>query len=217
MESNQKLLLKKILAIALAIGLIWGIWEWTQHRNAARIAEQKELENTIVGDTVVPVSTTDTAGLDLVQIDSLKMLSAFQRAANRYSQAFLAKNADVCAEYALPAMVKANGGLDKYKQKLQRFFTADPVVPDRVVAGPVERIGPKLDKEGYGHGWYCIMPVRRYITVNGKQMLDVQHMAGQTLDEGKNIYFIDITGMPWEKIKQVMPDLDFLILSQPIQ
>ena len=42
-------------------------------------------------------------------------------------------------------------------------------------------------------------------------MLDVQHMAGQSLDEGKHIYFIDITGMPWEKIEQVMPDIDFLV------
>jgi hypothetical protein len=202
---------KRIFAIVLAIGLLWGIWEWTKQRDAQRIAEIKEKENTIVGDTVVPVTLSDTAGMELIEIDSVKMLAAFQRAANRYSQAFLAKNAEVCAEYALPAMIKANGGIDKYKNKLNAYFARDPIVPDRVIAGPVERIGPKLDKEGYGHGWYCVMPVRRYITVEGKQMLDIQHMAGQTLDEGKHIYFIDITGMPWEKIEQVMPDIDFLV------
>lgn len=208
---NNKKRNKLIFAIVVAIALLWGLWEWSNHRKESQLAEQRILENTIVGDTVVPVSLADTVGLELIEIDSIKMLSAFQRAANRYSQAFLAKNAEVCAEYALPAMIQANGGIEKYKNKLNAYFARDPIVPDRVIAGPVERIGPKLDKEGYGHGWYCIMPVRRYITVEGKQMLDVQHMAGQSLDEGKHIYFIDITGMPWEKIEQVMPDIDFLV------
>lgn len=204
----------RIFATVLAIALLWGIWEWTKRREESHNAEDKKLENTIVGDTVVPVSLADTAGMELIEIDSVKMLAAFQRAANRYSQAFLDKNAEVCAEYALPSMIKANGGIETYKNRLNAYFARDPMVPDRVIAGPVERIGPKLDLEGYGHGWYCIMPVRRYFTINGKQTLDIQHMAGQSLDEGNHIYFIDITGMPWEKIEQVMPDIDFLIKQQ---
>jgi hypothetical protein len=36
-------------------------------------------------------------------------------------------------------------------------------------------------------------------------------LAGQTLNMGKDIYFIDITGIPKEKIFQLIPDFHFVL------
>jgi hypothetical protein len=50
-------------------------------------------------------------------------------------------------------------------------------------------------------------------TEAGKTLQDIKWMGGQSLDEGKTIYFIDITNMPPEKIMQIMPDLR-IVLTQ---
>lgn len=214
-KSPQKSDIKKILiAAAVVLVAIGGYYsgKWRDNNYVSNENTENEIiANTIVGDTVVPVDLGDTAKMDLMEKDSLRMMQAFQLAANRYAKAYLAKNAGICAEYAIPAMVKAYKGEENYKNKLQQYFQADPIQPERIVAGPIDRLGVKLDKEGYGYGWYCIMPVRRYLTQNGKKVVDIQYMAGQTLDEGKKIYFIDITGMPLGKIQMLMPDIDCII------
>lgn len=209
-QSNNKRNL--IITVTAIVGVVIALYYYNQQQTQDASSESNDaVANTIVGDTVVPVDLKDTAKLDMMGKDSLRMMQAFQLAANRYSQAFLAKNTAICAEYALPAMIKAYKGEENYKNRLQQFFQTDPIQPERIVAGPIDRIGVKLDKEGYGYGWYCIMPVRRYLTQNGKKVVDIQYMAGQTLDEGKKIYFIDITGMPLGKIQMLMPDIDCII------
>jgi len=50
-------------------------------------------------------------------------------------------------------------------------------------------------------------------TEAGKTLQDVKWMGGQTLDEGKTIYFIDITNLPPEKIAQIMPDLQVVLVK----
>lgn len=101
--------------------------------------------------------------------------------------------------------------MTKYMDRLKTLFATDKPQFDRIVSGPVKKIAPAIDDEGYGHGWYCLMPVRRFTTVNGKKTMEMQWLGGQTLDMGKNIYFIDITGAPREKILQIMPDLRFVL------
>ena len=47
----------------------------------------------------------------------------------------------------------------------------------------------------------------------GKVMEDIKWMGGQTLDEGKTVYFIDITNVPPENIMQIMPDLKVVLVK----
>ena len=72
---------------------------------------------------------------------------------------------------------------------------------------------PNEYDQGYLQGWYCLLPVRMFRTEAGKTMQDIKWMGGQSLDEGKTIHFIDITNLPPEKIAQIMPDLQVVLVK----
>lgn len=164
---------------------------------------------------IAPPNIEDTASLnDPMAKDSLKMHVAFQLAANELSGAYLNKDAATYAKYTLPSIIKANGGDVAYRQKLAMVFQ-DPHTPSyfKVLSGPLQRTKAKLDDQGYLQGWYCLLPVRMFRTEAGKTMQDIKWMGGQSLDEGKTIHFIDITNLPPEKIAQIMPDLQVVLVK----
>lgn len=164
---------------------------------------------------IAPPNIEDTASLnDPMAKDSLKMHVAFQLAANELSGAYLNKDAGTYAKYTLPSIIKANGGDVAYRQKLAMVFQ-DPGTPSyfKVLSGPLQRTKAKLDDQGYLQGWYCLLPVRMFRTEAGKTMQDIKWMGGQSLDEGKTIHFIDITNLPPEKIAQIMPDLQVVLVK----
>ncbi len=164
---------------------------------------------------IAPPKIEDTASIkDPMAKDSLKMHVAFQLAANELSGAYMNKDAAVYAKYTLPAIIKANGGDVAYLQKLNMVFK-DPGTPTyfKVLSGPLQRTKAKLDDQGYLQGWYCLLPVRMFRTEAGKTMQDIKWMGGQSLDEGKTIHFIDITNLPPEKIAQIMPDLQVVLVK----
>jgi hypothetical protein len=165
----------------------------------------------MTADTLAPTKVTDTAGLDEYGKDSLKLSALFQHAANDLSQAYLKKDAYTYAKYTPPVIIKTYGSADRYRAKVQEVLNSDPIVFDRIVSGPVKRIQAAVDDDGYGHGWYCLMPVRRFRNINGKPAMEIQWLGGQTLDMGKTIYFLDVTGKPREQILQIMPDLRFVL------
>jgi hypothetical protein len=165
----------------------------------------------MLADTLVPTSVKDTLNLDEYGKDSLKLSAAFQLAANELSQAYLKKDVFLYCKYTPPNIVEANGGPAKYRARVKEIFATDHVLFDRIVSGPVKRVQAAVDDEGYGHGWYCLMPVRRFRTINGKPGMELQWLGGQTLDMGKTIYFLDITGKTRQQIEQVMPDLRFVL------
>lgn len=164
---------------------------------------------------IAPPKLSDTANIkDPLAKDSLRMHVAFQLAANELSGAYINKDAATYAKYTMPSIIKANGGETTYKQKLDMVFK-DPGTPSyfKVLSGPLQRTKAKLDDQGYLQGWYCLLPVRMYRTEAGKTLQDIKWMGGQSLDEGKTIYFIDITNLPPEKIAQIMPDLQVVLVK----
>ncbi|MFM6953049.1 MAG: hypothetical protein ACKOXR_07940 [Bacteroidota bacterium] len=164
---------------------------------------------------IAPPKLSDTANIkDPLAKDSLRMHVAFQLAANELSGAYINKDAATYAKYTMPSIIKANGGEATYKQKLDMVFK-DPGTPSyfKVLSGPLQRTKAKLDDQGYLQGWYCLLPVRMYRTEAGKTLQDIKWMGGQSLDEGKTIYFIDITNLPPEKIAQIMPDLQVVLVK----
>ena len=164
---------------------------------------------------IAPPKLADTLGVtDPMAKDSIKVHIAFQLAANELSNAYINKDAKTYAKYTLPAIVKANGGMEAYENKLGMVFS-DPETPAyfKLLSGPLQRTKAKLDDQGYLQGWYCLLPVRMFRTEAGKTLQDVKWMGGQTLDEGKTIYFIDITNLPPEKIAQIMPDLQVVLVK----
>lgn len=164
---------------------------------------------------IAPPKFTDTSSVsDPMAKDSIKVHIAFQLAANELSSAYINKDAKTYAKYTLPAIVKANGGIESYENKLGMVFN-DPGTPSyfKLLSGPLQRTKAKLDDQGYLQGWYCLLPVRMFRTEAGKTLQDVKWMGGQTLDEGKTIYFIDITNLPPQKIAQIMPDLQVVLVK----
>lgn len=160
---------------------------------------------------IVPQNHADTVGLDEYGKDSLRMSIAFQLAANELSRSF--KNHDVVAycKFTSPTLVKMYGGMEKYSARVKESFDSDSVVFKKILSGPVKRVQAAIDNEGYEYGWYCLMPVRRIRVENGNEIVEEQWLGGQTLDKGKTIYFLDITGKTRDQILKVMPDLRFVL------
>lgn len=165
----------------------------------------------LTADSIAPTSLKDTANLDEYGKDSLKMSAAFQHAANVLSKAYQNRDVVTYSQFTPPVVIKMYGSPEAYRSKVREFMMRDTPVFDRVVSGPVKRVQAAVDNEGYGHGWYCLMPVRRFRKKGGKDVMEIQWLGGQTLDMGKTIYFLDVTGKPREQIMQIMPDLRFVL------
>ena len=202
LSKNQVLLLVLAAAAALAF------WFWPsdaiQQPSETKPATQESASTTEDTDMqlVSPPALPDTSNLSLYAIDSLKLHRLFWESANRLSQAFHTRNAQAYADYAPPGMVDRYGGKAAYEKAVSAMW-AQNELPQAVKPLSPLRVAAALDDEGYGHGWYALIPVRQQF---GSEMR-IQWLGAQTLDEGKHIYFIDISNAEKERIAQIMPDL----------
>lgn len=164
-------------------------------------------------DTVAVVDLThvDTSRLASFSVDSLKMCVAFQTAANEFTTGYKLKNIATYAKYSHPTIVKMNGGLESFKRRMSELVKSDTQKFAKMLTGPVKRVEAAIDPKGNITGWYCLMPVQRWPMKGKNNEIKVQWLAGQSLDRGKTIYFVDITGIPQEKIYQLMPDYHYLL------
>jgi len=171
-----------------------------------------ERNNPMTADSIMPPSLKDTAKLDEYGKDSLRLGVAFQYAANEMCRVLKQKNAAAYVKFTPPAVLTKYGGEKKFMASLNRFFQEETGEVDRIVAGPIKRVAASTDDQGYSHGWYCLMPVRRFIRSNtGEVAMEMQWFGGQTLDAGKHIYFLNVTKVPRDKILSLMPDLRFVL------
>jgi hypothetical protein len=188
-----------------------------QQKDSALAAHADSVElanavNPLLVDSIKPPSLRDTVKLTDYGKDSLRMVVAFQLAANHMSRALKEKNALQFARFAPPVQVQKSGGENNYLQMLLRAFKEDQGVVSKVVAGPIKRVAAALDDSGYVHGWYCLIPVRRFVSYgNGDMEVEMQWFGGQTLNDGKKCYFLNVTKIEREKILSLIPDLRFVL------
>lgn len=176
------------------------------------IAPTPKDNNPMTADSIIPPSLKDTAGMPEYNKDSLRMAIAFQRAANQLCGVLKNKDAEGYLKYTPPAVLKVfKGQTSLYLAKLREGFAAEAGTTDRIVAGPMKRVSAALDDQGYSHGWYCLMPVRRFVTTNGKRVMEMQWFGGQSLDEGRTCYFLNVTNIERNKILSLIPDLRFVL------
>lgn len=174
----------------------------------------KNINDPMTADSIVPPSLKDTAKFtELYDKDSLRMAIAFQLAANEMCKVLKQKNAEGFVKFTPPAVIKVFGGEEKFVANLKKGFAEESGTIDRIVAGPVKRAAASTDDQGYSHGWYCLIPVRRFVQQGGEVVMELQWFGGQTLDEGKKIHFMNVTKVPRDKIINLMPDLA-LVLDQ---
>lgn len=158
------------------------------------------------------VDTIETEGMvegDLTasQLDSFRIRRAFQVAANEFTMGYDQGNWDAFLAHLHPSITQANGGSTNFKQRLKEIKLQDTFKYERIVSGPVKSMMAMRDPKGNITGWYCLMPVRRWLKGRPESEFQLQWIAGQSLNNGKTVHFIDVTKVPKEKIAQIMPDL----------
>lgn len=177
--------------------------------------ETDKSDSTAVAETdenSVPVEHfKDQAYYDSFTRDSLRMREKIQIAANTFTNSFMRSDYKTYASFLHPAIIQMNGGMDKMIQRLGSIMPMDSTKFTRILTGPIQKIHPALLDQGSVTGWYALMPVRRWLPNTDKSKFQLQWLAVQALDNGKRIYFIDITQAPLEKVYQLMPDLRFVL------
>ncbi len=211
------------LAFALAFSLGLGMFGCGQESNDSKTDSANSNSDPYVNAApgsetpagIAPLKYTDTLKFsDPLAKDSVKLSIAFQRAANELGTAYLNKDVNGYAKFCLPAIEKMAGGPAGYRAKLQAIFQDKKVSQYfKILSGPIQRTKASLDDQGYLQGWYCLMPVKMFRREAGRVLEDIKWMGGQTLDEGKSVYFIDITNVPPENIMQIMPDLKVVLVK----
>ena len=162
-------------------------------------------------DSIPVPGLKDTAGRDETGKDSIKFTRLFQLSANRLCRAEQAK------DYAELASFTPNSIIQFYKSKqayIERMKMNDEDRPqyDKILAGPIQKIAPATDDQGFASAWYCLMPVRSYRkNAQGSDIVDVAWIGGQCNIKTQKVYFLNVTGLSREQIVQVMPDLTFVL------
>jgi len=153
--------------------------------------------------------------LTTIELDSFRIRREFQISAKKFSEAFKAGDFDEFLNYLHPVIVNANGGRNEFKGRLSEIYIADDTAMYRkTMIGPVSQMIGVRDPKGNITGWYCTMPVRRWLKGSSDEKFQLQWLGGQTLNNGKNCYFVDITQIEKEKIYQIMPDFHYLLENQ---
>ncbi len=206
--NNESKLSKFILLLTLA-GLAvqfqsCGNSEETESSDTDTTMSSSESNSAV--DTI-PTGDMVTGDLSATELDSFRMRRAFQVAANEFTMGYDKGDWDAFLAHLHPSITNSNGGSTNFKQRLKEIKLQDTFKYERIVSGPVKSMMAMRDSKGNITGWYCLMPVRRWLKGRPESEFQLQWIAGQSLNNGKTVHFIDVTKVPKEKIAQIMPDL----------
>ncbi len=206
--NNESKLSKFILLLTLA-GLAvqfqsCGNSEETESSDTDTTMSSSESNSAV--DTI-PTGDMVSGDLSATELDSFRMRRAFQVAANKFTMGYDKGDWDAFLAHLHPSITNSNGGSTNFKQRLKEIKLQDTFKYERIVSGPVKSMMAMRDSKGNITGWYCLMPVRRWLKGRPESEFQLQWIAGQSLNNGKTVHFIDVTKVPKEKIAQIMPDL----------
>ncbi len=94
--------------------------------------------------------------------------------------------------------------------RLQKSKAKDPQQYRKWESGPLEAYTSVKDSKGRITGYYCVVPIKRWLVGTPDTEYQLQWLGGQSLD-GKNFHFIDITDGDKGMIYRIMPDMRFLL------
>jgi len=182
-------------------------------------SDSKSSSDSDTESTTTASSTKDSliveGDLTASELDSFRIRRAFQTSAKNFNAAFQKGNFDEFLNYLHPVIIAANGGKNSFKVRLQQIYNPnDTALYRQTLIGPVSQMIGVRDPKGNLTGWYCTMPVRRWLKGAPDQEFQLQWLGGQTVNDGKNCYFLDITQIEKEKIYQIMPDFRYLLEKQ---
>ena len=177
-----------------------------------------ETTEIIKGDTMITeksngnddIQQPQIEGISPEKLDSLRVRKKFNQSAQAFWDAYVKNNFDIYVRYLHPTIIRSLGGTEEFKKRAQAMKSQDPYDYDEVMVGPVDSMSAARNERGDITGWYCILPIRRWVKGAPDDQYQLQVLAGQTTDHGKNCVFADITNTPKEKILLLMPDMRFL-------
>jgi hypothetical protein len=183
-----------------------------QDKNGALLPE---IQNNPVAlkklDSIPVPALKDTTGRDETGKDSIKFVRLFQLAANRLCRAEQEKNYIELASFTPEAIIRFYKSRQAYIKRM-KMNDEDRPQYDKILAGPIQKIAPATDDQGFASAWYCLMPVRSYRkNAQGDDMVDVSWIGGQCDIQNQKVYFLNVTGLSREQIVQVMPDLTYVL------
>ncbi len=162
-------------------------------------------------DSIPVPALKDTTGRDETGKDSIKFARLFQLAANRLCRAEQEKNYIELASFTPDAIIRFYKSRQAYIKRM-KMNDEDRPQYDKILAGPIQKIAPATDDQGFASAWYCLIPVRSYRkNVQGDDMVDVSWIGGQCDIQNQKVYFLNVTGLSREQIVQVMPDLTYVL------
>ena len=160
----------------------------------------------------IPLPTLkDTVGKDETGKDSIKFTRLFQLAANRLCRAEKDKDYEELSTFTPASIIRFYKSRSAYIERMKMSDESRPQY-DKILAGPIQKIAPAADDQGFAAAWYCLMPVRSYRRdAQGNEVVDMSWIGGQCDIKNQNVYFLNVTGLSREQIVQVMPDLTFVL------
>ncbi|MFM7765263.1 MAG: hypothetical protein ACKO6I_06335 [Sphingomonadales bacterium] len=162
-------------------------------------------------DSIPVPSLKDTANKDETGKDSLRFSRTFQLAANRMCKAEKDKDYFELSAFTPQSIIQFYKSREAYIERMKMSDEGRPAY-EKILAGPIQRIAPATDDNGFAAAWYCLMPVRSYRKdAQGGDVVDVSWLGGQCDIKNQTVYFVNVTGLSREKILQVMPDLTFVL------
>jgi len=139
-----------------------------------------------------------------------KVRAGFESTAMAFMESYRDGKFSEFVQYMHPAVVKAYGGPYAFIDRLQKSKAKDPQQYRKWESGPLEAYTSVKDSKGRITGYYCVVPIKRWLVGTPDTEYQLQWLGGQSLD-GKNFHFIDITDGDKGMIYRIMPDMRFLL------
>jgi len=134
----------------------------------------------------------------------------FERAAKAFMDSYREARFAEFVQYMHPAVVKAYGGDLAFIDQLKKSKAQDKQRYRRWESGPLEAFTAVRDPKGLVTGYYCVVPIKRWLEGTSEAEYQLQWLGGQSLD-GKNFHFVDITDGDKGMIYRIMPDMRYLL------
>jgi hypothetical protein len=180
--------------------------------SSEEVDQSAHLKNEAVGKSNSNPLSNDGKSDQGIEIPTEKeMENIFEESATKFAKSFREGDFKTFISYMHPTLVRAQGGSMEFEEKLKTMQNPEEVNAYRKwEVGPVRAIKEVKDKSGKHSGWYCVIPVTRWLKNAPDSVAQQQWLAGQSLNQGRNCYFMDITGTEEQQAYQIMPDLRFL-------
>lgn len=140
----------------------------------------------------------------------------FEAAAREFMNSYREDRYADFSKYMHPAVVKAYGGPEAFAEQIKKGKKMDTQRYRKWESGPLEAFRKVQDDRGRTTGWYCVVPIKRWLEGRPESEFQMQWLGGQSLD-GTAFHFIDITDGDKGLIYRIMPDMRFLLENLDIQ